>query len=119
MFRLKWKDAEPSTSDRLATFSDAVALQFPVKNNEVPPPVMMGIKGDPVHLFHWRYQYQLDAVNGKKSIEQIYPNMTADMYPMDYKDKGNFKEATTEQKRVLRGRHRGRKSTVFRQVRSG
>lgn len=97
-FRLKWKDPEISESGKLATFSDAVALQFPIKNNEAPPPIMMGGKDDPVHLFHWRYEYQLDTENGKKTIDQIYPNMTTDMYPMDYKQKGNYKEASAEQK---------------------
>ncbi len=98
VFRLKWKDSEISESEKLATFSDSVALQFPIKNNETPPPIMMGGKDDPVHLFHWKYQYQLDAKNGIKTIDQIYPNMTTDMYPMDFKEKGNYKEASKDQK---------------------
>lgn len=103
VFRMKWKDSEVSDSEKLATFSDAVALQFPIKNNEVPPPIMMGGKDDPVHLFHWKYQYQVDAKKGKKTIDQIYPNMTADMYPMDFKQKGNFKEASKDQKESFVG----------------
>lgn len=102
-FRLKWKDSEISESEKLATFSDAVAMQFPIKNNEQPPPIMMGGKDDPVHLFHWKYQYQMDAKNGKKTIDQIYPNMTTDMYPMDFKLKGNFKEASKELKESFVG----------------
>jgi len=101
--RIKWKDSEVSDADKLATFSDGVALQFPVKNNEAPPPVMMGGKENPVHIFHWKYQYQQDAKNGKKTIEQIYPNKTTDMYPMDFKDKGNYKEATKDQKESFVG----------------
>ncbi len=103
VFRMKWKDSEVSESEKLATFSDAVALQFPIKNNEEPPPVMMGGKDDPVHIFHWKYQYQVDAKQGKKTIDQIYPNMTVDMYPMDFKQKGNFKEASKEQKESFVG----------------
>lgn len=102
-FRLRWKDREPSSADRLATFSDAVALQFPVKNNEAPPPIIMGAKNDAVHIFHWRYQYQLDATGGKKTIDKIYPNMTTDMYALDFKNKGNFKQATQEQKEAFVG----------------
>ncbi|MCC6278910.1 MAG: hypothetical protein IT289_13435 [Oligoflexia bacterium] len=98
VFRVRWNDAEMSEANKLATFSDAVALQFPVKNNDVPPPIMMGGKGDPVHLFHWKYQYQLDAKFGKKPINEIYPNMTTDMYPMEFKEKGNYKEATKDQR---------------------
>lgn len=97
-FRIKWADPEKSEGGKLGEFSDAIALQFPVKSNEVPPPIMMGGKDDPVHIFHWRYMYQLDAEQGQKTIEQIYPNMAPDMYPMDFKAKGNFKEATQEQK---------------------
>ncbi len=102
-FRLRWKDSEISESEKLATFSDAVALQFPIKNNEIPPPIMMGGKDDPVHLFHWKYQYQVDAKNGKKQIDQIYPNMTTDMYPMEFKEKGNYKEASREQREAFVG----------------
>ncbi len=97
-FRMKWKDSEPSEAGKLATFSDAVALEFPLKESENLPPIMMGAKDAPVHLFHWRYQYQLDEKNGKKSIEKIYPNMTTDMYAMDFKDAGNSKVASQEQK---------------------
>lgn len=102
-FRIRWKDREINEAGKLATFSDAVALQFPIVNNEQPPSIMMGDKGDPVHLFHWRYQYQLDATKGKKEIGQIYPNMTVDMYPLDYKQKGNYKEASEEQKNSFVG----------------
>lgn len=96
-FRLKWKCDKPEAGGKLATFSDAVALEFPVKDNENPPPVFMGMKGDPVHLFHWRYQYQLDEENGKKTVDQIYPNKTTDMYPMEYKEKGEVKTGTQEE----------------------
>ena len=103
VFRVKWTDAEPSESTKLATFSDAVALQFPAIESDPPPPVMMGTKGAPVQIFHWRYSYQLDKEQGKKSIEQIYPNMTVDMYPLEYKEKGNYKKATEEQKEAFVG----------------
>lgn len=102
-FRMKWKDTEPSEAGRLATFSDAVALEFPIKNNEAPPPIFMGAKDDPVHLFHWRYQYQLDAEVGKKTIEKIYPNMTTDMYPMDFKDQGHSPDVSQKDKDAFVG----------------
>ncbi|MGZ3773863.1 MAG: ethylbenzene dehydrogenase-related protein [Pseudobdellovibrionaceae bacterium] len=102
-FRIRWKDTEPSEGGKLATFSDAVALEFPVKNNEAPPPVTMGMKDDPVHLLHWRYQYQLDAENGKKTVDDIYKNKTTDMYPLEFKDKGHSKEATKEQREAFVG----------------
>lgn len=102
-WRISWADPEKSEGGKLGEFSDAIALQFPVKSNEVPPPIMMGGKDDPVHIFHWRYMYQLDAEQGQKTIEQIYPNMAPDMYPLDFKSKGNFKEASQEQKDAFIG----------------
>lgn len=97
-FRLRWKDTEKSEGGRLAEFSDAVALEFPVKSNENPPSVIMGEVGNPVHMFHWRAQYQHDEEHGKKEMKDIYPNLAIDTYHMDYPDNGTWKGATKEQK---------------------
>jgi hypothetical protein len=83
-FRLRWKDTEISEAGKLGAFSDAFALEFPAKEGP-PPPVMMGAKGMPVHLFHWRAQYQRDHEKGKPAMEQLYPHMSIDMYPHEYK----------------------------------
>lgn len=83
--RLRWKDTEPSYAGRLGQFSDAVAVQFPFKGDS-PPLVMMGQAGSPVHIFHWRAQYQSDAEAGKPTMEQLYPNASVDMYAMDFHD---------------------------------
>ncbi len=97
-FRLRWADKEKSEAGKLGEFSDAVALQFPVLDNENPPPIFMGIKGNPVHMFHWRAQYQYDEEHGKKTIKDIYPNLSSDMYPNEFVDRGFLKEATQESK---------------------
>lgn len=97
-FRLRWKDAEKSEAGKLGEFSDAVALEFPVKSNDSPPSVIMGEPGNPVHLFHWRAQYQYDEEHGKKEIKDIYPNLFVDAYHMDYPDNGKWKGATPDQK---------------------
>ncbi len=90
-FKLVWKDAEKSEAGRLAKQSDAVAIQFPVRaSGEVPPLVFMGAKGDPVHIFHWRAQYSRDAESGKPTMKELYPNMSVDMYPMEFKDHGKI-----------------------------
>lgn len=90
--RLSWKDSEPSQAGHLGEFSDAAALEFPTRGG-APPAVMMGEKGNPVHLFHWRAQYQRDAEAGKPTMKDLYPNMSVDMYPMDFKDaKGGSQE---------------------------
>lgn len=97
-FRLKWKDKEKSEAGKLGEFSDGIALQFPVKDNNSPPPINMGTLGDPVHIFHWRAQYQRDLEKGKPEMKDIYPNMNADMYPMEFKDQGNLKNLTEEKR---------------------
>lgn len=84
-FRLRWKDAEVSEAGRLGTYSDAVALEFPMSGDKLPP-VMMGGEGQPVHLFHWRAQYQRDAERGKPTTADLYPNASVDMYAMDFHD---------------------------------
>lgn len=81
-FRIRWKDSEKSEAGRLGEFSDAFALEFPAKEGQTPP-VMMGTKGMPVHLFHWRAQYQRDQEKGKPTMKDIYPNVSVDMYPLE------------------------------------
>lgn len=87
-FRLEWADQEKNEAGRIDQFSDAAALQFPVGASEVPPAVFMGAKGSPVHIFHWRAQYQRDRDVGKPTMKELYPNMSVDMYPMEFKDHG-------------------------------
>jgi len=84
-FRLRWKDTEKSEAGHLGEYSDGLALEFPVKEGP-PPPVMMGAKDMPVHLFHWRAQYQRDKEQGKPTMKDLYPNHSVDMYPHEYKE---------------------------------
>lgn len=88
-FRLSWKDSERSDAGILGEFSDGVALEFPVKLSEgQPPSPFMGEKGKPVQIYHWRAQYQKDQELGHKpEISELYPNMSVDMYPLEFKDK--------------------------------
>lgn len=100
-FRLRWADKEISEAGKLGEFSDAIALEFPVKDNANPPPIFMGMKDNPVHLFHWRAQYQYDEVHGKKTMKDLYPNMSVDMYPLEFKDAGSVKGITQEKQEVF------------------
>ena len=95
-FRLRWKDTDKSVAGKLGEFSDAVALEFPVIEKESPPPVFMGFPGDPVHIFHWRAQYQRDKEEGKPEMKQLYPNLNIDIYPMEYPDWGNLQRASDQ-----------------------
>ncbi len=95
-FRMTWKDDEYSEAGKLGTFSDAVALEFPVKDGPLTS-VFMGAKDNPVHLYHWRAMYQHDRDTGRvKEPKDMYPNMNPDMYHMDYKDEGNLKGKISE-----------------------
>jgi hypothetical protein len=93
-FRLRWQDSEKSEAGRLGEFSDAFALQFPLNDGTVPP-VMMGAKDLPVHIFHWRAQYQRDEEQGKPTMKDLYPHGSIDIYPMEFKD---AKGGTPEQR---------------------
>ncbi len=95
--RLRWRDTEPSEGGRVGQQSDAVAVQFPVAAG-APPSVFMGSKGSPVHIFHWRAQYQRDAERGKPDIKELYPNLSMDMYPLEYADFGTVPKPSEEQK---------------------
>jgi len=87
-FRMRWKAESPSEAGRLGEFSDAVAIQFPIKDSATTP-IFMGDKDNPVHIFHWRAQYQKDHEKGKPEMKDLYPNMNPDMYPMEFKDPGS------------------------------
>jgi hypothetical protein len=98
-FRLKWHADQKAEAGKLGEFSDAIAIQFPVKEGS-PPPIFMGAKDNPVHIFHWRAQYQRDLEKGKPEMKDLYPNMNPDMYPMEFKDPGHVKGLTEEKREV-------------------
>lgn len=107
-FRLTWKDDGINEAGPLGTYSDAAAIQFPVKASEFPPPVMMGAKDTPVHIFHWRAQYQRDAERGKPTMKDLYPNLNVDMYPMEFADMGTLsKKSDAEREQYSPGRVSG------------
>lgn len=95
-FRIRWNDTEVSQAGRLGEFSDAIAIEFPVKLDPLPP-VMMGGTNAPVHIFHWRAQYQRDHEEGKPTMATLYPNLSIDMYPMEFKDQPGAHEPGREQ----------------------
>ena len=93
-FRLRWADTEKSEAGKLGQFSDAIALEFPVLDNANPPPIFMGAINNPVNIFHWRALYQYDEEHGKKTVKDIYPNASVDIYPNEFPDRGSLKPAT-------------------------
>lgn len=102
-FRLRWKDPDRNEAGRLGEFSDAVAVQFPVKAGDATP-VFMGTVNLPVHIFHWRAQYQRDATKGKPQMKDLYPNMSVDIYPLEFNDPGRLgKLAETDREKFSPG----------------
>lgn len=107
-FRLSWSDPQRSEAGKLGEFSDGAAIQFPAGAPAVPPMVMMGSKDNPVHIFHWRAQYQRDAEKGKPTIRDLYPNVSTDMYPMEFVDPASSGAATErDRERYSPGRAEG------------
>jgi len=82
-FRLQWADA---TQDDLSTpgrFTDACAVQMPVKPEPTVPAPQMGETGRPVEITFWTACWQA-TVNGRgDTIQDIYPRATADHYPFE------------------------------------
>lgn len=101
-FKLSWKDPDNSPAGRLGLFSDAVALEFPVKLTDgQPPSPFMGEPDKPVHIFHWRAQYQKDKEMGRHpTMQDLYPNMSVDAYPMEFKDE-EAPQGTESQRRMF------------------
>jgi len=103
-FRLRWKDEERSEAGRLGEYSDAAAIEFPMHPAESPPPIFMGNGSAPVHIFHWRAQYQHDHEVGKPTMKDLYPNLSIDMYPMEYRDPGTADPAASAREQYSPGR---------------
>lgn len=108
-FHLNWKDTEMSEGGRLAKFSDAVALEFPVKvEKDQPPSIFMGEVGKPVHIYHWRAQYQKDMAIGRHpTMKDLYPNMSIDAYPLEFPDPASPQGTEAQQRAFSPGRQVG------------
>jgi len=73
-----------------------------------PPPIFMGAKDSPVHIYHWRAQYEIDEKVGIRTTKDLYPNAELDMYPLEFKDHGKIAPITEAQREVfLPGRAAG------------
>jgi hypothetical protein len=93
--RLVWADTERNAAGRIGQFSDGAAVQYPARDG-TPPPVFMGAKDNPVHIYHWRAQYQEDAERGLRTMKDLYPNLNPDIYPFEFPDSGTLTTLTEE-----------------------
>lgn len=82
-FRLEWADATQDDVPGLGRFSDACAVQLPMKIEADVPAPQMGETQRPVEITYWRAFWQ-STVNGREdSIKALYPNATVDHYPFE------------------------------------
>lgn len=77
--RVEWVDPTDDhqvTTDRA---SDAVAIQFPLKDASKTPP-FMGAKDVPVEIMQWKAIWQHDIDQGYQKVTDIYPNTYNETY---------------------------------------
>lgn len=79
--RLEWTDATKDDLPGPARFSDACAVQFPVKMTPDVPAPQMGEKGRPVEITFWRASWQATVDGRGDTIKDLYPGATVDHYP--------------------------------------
>lgn len=76
-WRLAWSVRQPALQVETSTFTDAVAIQFPLVDGA---PFTMGAKGKPVAVLHWKALWQTDLDQGFQDIHKLYPNAHSDLY---------------------------------------
>ncbi len=76
-WRVAWKDVTPNRLVDAARFSDAVAVQLPLKSNAA---YTMGATGFPVQILHWKALWQQDLDVHFQDVEDLYPNYWTDLY---------------------------------------
>ena len=77
VWRLSWEQPEPSYKSNVAQFSDAVAIQFPMKDGA---PYTMGGPDMPVSMMYWKALWQKDIDEGFQDVTSVYPNSWYDLY---------------------------------------
>ncbi len=77
---LSWADATADrTPLRQTAFTDAVALQFPVRPGTPLPSPFMGDRNRPVNIWQWKAAWQEEVTRGR-DLRVAYPNMFVDYY---------------------------------------
>ena len=76
-WRISWDAPKPSSNVDANRFADAVAMQFSL---EPGTSFMMGNKGKPVRILHWKALWQKDIDEGFQDVHDVHPNVWADFY---------------------------------------
>ncbi|MBK9119401.1 MAG: hypothetical protein IPM18_07335 [Phycisphaerales bacterium] len=77
VWRLSWGQEEPAREVDVSTFSDAIAVQFPMVDGA---PFTMGGPGMPVRVLYWRALWQQDLDAGFQDVYSRHPNTWNDLY---------------------------------------
>lgn len=82
-FRLSWKDDTVDRKVGTATFRDAVAIGFPLRESESPPSPFMGDAQHPVNIWQWAADFDAASL-GKSAFADMYPHTEGVWYfPQD------------------------------------
>ncbi len=80
-FLIEWRDPTLSNKIVLDNFGDQVAVQLPLDPRGAVPSPMMGNAGGRVNIMQWRAAFQKDLDLGPPTVQDLYPNAWADVYP--------------------------------------
>ena len=80
-FLIEWRDQTLSNKIVLDNFGDQVAVQLPLDPKGAVPSPMMGNAGGRVNIMQWRAAFQNDIEVGPPTVQGLYPNAWADVYP--------------------------------------
>lgn len=82
-FHLTWKDDTIDRRVGVATFRDAVAIGFPLRESESPPSPFMGDAQHPVNIWQWAADFDA-ASRGRSAFAEMYPHTEGVWYfPQD------------------------------------
>jgi len=82
-FRLEWADPTDNDLPGLGRFSDACAVQLPVRIQADVPAPQMGETQRPVEITYWRAFWQSMVDGREDTIKALFPNATVDHYPFE------------------------------------
>lgn len=89
-FLLEWEDAKRDAAiGGVASFRDAVALEFPVDPANGIPYFGMGETNKPVTIYQWKADWQF---SNNRDVDERFPNMVADWYPFSGRGPGEIAE---------------------------
>lgn len=96
--RLEWPDATDNHQITTDVASDAVAVQFPLKEADKTSP-FMGVKDAPVEIMQWKAIWQHDIDKGYQKVTDIYPNTYYETYQFGINAAQQAGNPITEQQR--------------------